>query len=48
MHGVVGGIGVIDVGGVGIGELLDDGAFDLGEGHGGMIFEAGRAIGIID
>ena len=39
--GVVGGIGVIDVGGVAIDELLDDGAFDLGEGHGAMIGAAG-------
>ena len=39
--GVVGGVGMIDVGGVGIGELLDDGAFDLGEGHGAMIGAAG-------
>ena len=46
--GVVGGVGVIDVGGVRVDDVLGDGAFDLGEGHRGMIFEAGRAIGIID
>ena len=39
--GVVGGVGVIDVGGVAIDELLEDGAFDLGEGHGAMIGAAG-------
>ena len=40
-NGVVGGIGVIDVGGVAIDKLLEDGAFDLGEGHGAMIGAAG-------
>lgn len=37
----VGGVGMIDVGGVAIDKLLDDGAFDLGEGHGAMIGAAG-------
>ena len=39
--GVVGSVGVIDVSCVGFYELLDDGAFDLGEGHGAMIGKAG-------
>ena len=45
---VMGGIGMIDLFCVGVDDVFDEGAFDEGEVHGFMIFDARAAIGIID